>query len=149
MSFATKVTAAVAVVILAAILVLVLARDPAAGRLEEQMRTAVGWAREGDAEKCIGLVARTFKQGDEDYERVCARIRGHIRPGAFPALELRSVEVTVDGSSARAVLFLRADAQGSIYSMGDARLELDLQLDGPDWKVTGYRLPRGADGLFK
>ena len=54
--------------------------------------------RKGEPEGVLLYISHDFENGREDYERVCARIQRHLKPGEYEAIQVRDVEIEVMGN---------------------------------------------------
>ena len=137
-NFFTKMTLGAAAVLLAAVAAILLFRSREAGRVEDLLREAVGWARAGDADRCGALIAPDFDDGGYDAAAARNEIRRRVRPGAFAKLEVAGLEVRVDGIHARARLELDVQpADAPIRVTMREVLRLTLRKAGDEWKITG------------
>jgi hypothetical protein len=146
MSFPVKVTLAMAAVLLVGIGAVLLMSNPETTRIEEMLHQGAVWARAGNAEGCLGLLT---SEESAEREEMAAQIRRHVRPDRHKDIEMRSVDVKVEGQEARAVVFLRAGANDALYPNADLRLEILLRREGDEWRITGYRLPSSAAEILR
>ena len=144
MNFFTKMTLGAVVVLIAAVSAVLLFRSREAGRVEDLIRQAVGWAAAGEAKRVEDLIAPDFESGGWNAETARAEIRRRVRPRVLEKLEAVSVEARIDGDEARVTLVLKwplPDADLKLEAV--ERMEIRLRKREGIWKVVGYQQSLG------
>ncbi|MBI2931862.1 MAG: hypothetical protein HYY16_09440 [Planctomycetes bacterium] len=131
---------AVAVVTTATVVILMCGSGEKA-EVEALLRQAVKDGAAGDAEKCISYVASDYSYGGQTYADVCALIRRTVGPDRRRSVEVRSLEVGVEGEVATAVLEFGVESEEAVIGRPiPVRLNLHLKKSRDGWKVTGYEV---------
>ncbi len=135
--------AALAVIALAILAMVFLRGGGEEAKVDALLRQALEAGKSGDTEKCISYIASDYSFDGVNYEQIGVHVRRYIGPGKWTQIELRSLEVGVDGETATATMKLFAKSGEIREFMGQGlplKLNLHLKKAGPDWKITGHRV---------
>ena len=137
MKFSVKVGLAVLVVFSIAGAVIVFSRSGEEGAVKAVIQLGAERARAGDAEGCIALIAKDYSHNGQGYEAACSMVRMYVRAGKWQKLEVESIGVGTEGTSASATVKFTLVPVDMPYPI-PVKMTMQFKKTPEGWRVTGY-----------
>ncbi len=137
MRFGLKVGIAVAVIFTAAMGIIVFSRSGEEGAVKAVIQLGADRARAGDAEGCIALIAKDYSHNGQTYEAACSTVRMYVRAGRWQKIEVDSIDVGAEGTSASATVKFTLVPVDMPYPM-PLKLTMQFKKTTEGWRVSGY-----------
>ena len=136
MTFARKVVLGAVALVAGVATIVYLVPNPGKDEVQAVLLAGIEEARCGDADACIRRLSPDFKSEQIDYRDACAYIRAKVTGMRREDLEVRSIDVAVEGDGAMATLKLVLTEMGFRHEL---TLGLHLRRDGATWKIISGR----------
>lgn len=131
MSFYVKVGAGVGALILIAVLAVFLLSSSEEKVIQKALEGGLKAAEEGNAEGVIALLSTEYKNGDQNYEGICKRIRQAVGQRITPArMDGAAIQVSGDDAEANVKVIV-----GALQLRREFGLRLKLKKEHGEWKV--------------
>ena len=132
MNFYVKVGAGVGALILIAVAAVFLLSSSEEKVIEKLLERGLKAAEEGNTEGVIALISTDYKNGDQNYDGICKRIRQAVTQRLTPArMDGAAIQVSGDDAEANVKVIV-----GALQLRREFGLRLKLKKEGKEWKVT-------------
>ena len=134
MSFQLKAVLGFAGVVIVALAAIFLLRNSDETAIQELLEEGAAAASRKDPEGVIRLLSRSYRNKDEDYDAVAARIREKISSSNTPPVVIAGAAIDPQGEEAVALVSI--EPRLGPYKGEMLKLHLKLRKEEEGWRVT-------------
>ena len=132
MNFYVKVGAGFGALVLIAVAAVFLLRSSDEQVIEKLREGGLKAAEEGNTEGVIALISPNYRNGDQDYEGICKRIRQAVAQRITPArMDGAAIQVSGDDADCNVKVIV-----GALQLRREFGLRLKLKKEHGEWKVV-------------